>query len=69
MQAVYQTLPKQKCITKMCQADKFSKPTIAISFNLCEVCPSVPSTVFALLFYYIFLEWSDWLFLWFHSIW
>ena len=33
-----------------CSANKFSKPTIEIHFNLLQVCPSGPPFVFALLF-------------------
>ena len=31
---------------KMCQTDNFQNLQIAIRFNLCQVCPSVPSIVF-----------------------
>ena len=49
-QALYQTYKQQKQTLKNCRANKFSKITIAICFNLLQVCPSVPSFVFPVLF-------------------
>ena len=47
-QALYQTgYKQQKWTFKNCQADKFSKSSIAIRFDLLQICPSVRSFVFA----------------------
>ena len=41
---------QQKWTLKYCKGNKFSKTTIAIRFNLRQVCPSVPPFVSAVLF-------------------
>ena len=41
---------QQKWTLKNCWRNMFSKTTIAILFNLHQVCPSVPTFVFAVLF-------------------
>ena len=47
---------KQTCLLN-CLADKFPKSTIAIRFNLLQVCPSVSlfvlDVLFTLLFYFV----------------
>ena len=49
-QGLYQTIKNKNGILKNCWANKFSKTTIAIFFNLLQVCPSVPPFVFTVLF-------------------
>ena len=48
---------KQTCLLN-CLADNFPKSTIAIRFNLLQVCPSVSlfvlDVLFTLLFYFVF---------------